>query len=218
MTAAHEFFHADPVRLRLRRGRLAAWSPPRRGWRSGSPTTSTTTASTSPPARSASPGTPLDVFNQQGFNQYGNWTFFEYLSDRFGNGIVKSIWARAGAYPGAGHQYSTAALKGVLCKNHGGFVSVFRAYAAANTVPGRSYPEGAGWPTAPAAASWKASKADRRSSTTLKVNHMAARDGARATGSSLGSNEWHLRIVVDGPAGQTDPAAYLSSSASTGSR
>jgi hypothetical protein len=154
------------------------------------------------------PGQSLDVFKQQGFNQYGNWTFWEYLGHRFGSGIVRSVWTQAGAFPGAGHQYSTTALKRVL-KKHGGFKNVYRAYAGANTVPGHSYREGKSWPTAPAAASWKLSKADPRSSKLLKVNHMAARTVLVRPGTSLGSKRWKLRIVVDGPAGKTSPAAYL---------
>jgi hypothetical protein len=154
------------------------------------------------------PGQPLDVYNQQGFNQYGNWTFWEYLGSRFGSGLVRALWTEAGAFPGGGHQYSTTALKHVLAK-HGGFVSIYRAYAAANTVPGRSYSEGKDWPVAPPGASWKLSKADPRSSQALKVNHMAARTVLVRPDSSLGSKRWNLRITIDGPAAKTDPAAYL---------
>ena len=154
------------------------------------------------------PGQPLDVYNQQGFNQYGNWTFFEYLSNRFGNGVVRSIWTEAGAYPGAGHQYSTTALKHVLDK-HGGFLSVYRAYAGANTVPGHVYAEGNHWPTAAPAADWQLSKTDTTSSQVLKVSHMAARSVRVRPESSMKDKHWRLRVVVDGPAGKTDPAAYL---------
>ncbi len=38
---------------------------------------------------------------------------------------------------------------------------------------------------------------------------MAARTAHIRPGSSLGSNRWQLRIVVDGPGGKTAPAAYL---------
>ena len=152
------------------------------------------------------PAQPLDKFNQQGFNQYGNWAFFEYLSDRFGNGVVRTIWNRAGAFPGAGRQYSTAAVKGALRK-HRGFVRVYRAFAVANTMPGRSYPEGDRWPTARPARQLRLSAAQRRASAEVRINHMASRSVVVRRTADV--RKRHLRITVDGPVGRKDPAAYL---------
>lgn len=154
------------------------------------------------------PAQPLDAFKQASFNQYGNWPFFEYLSHRFGNGVVRSIWNRAGSYPGSGHQYSTTAVKGVL-QEHGGFVKVFRAFAAGNTVPGRTYPEGRTWPAAPMSQTWTLTSQDRRAGARFAINHMAARNVAVRPGKGVAAAGWRLRVVVDGPSGRTDPAAYL---------
>ena len=140
VTAAHEFFHAvqfaydygeDPWLMEA----TATWMEERVA------DDVNDNRQYLPYGQLGSPGRPLDLFKQQGFNQYGNWVFFEYLSHRFGNGVVRSIWTRAGAYPGSGHQYSTTAVKGVLRK-HGGFSSVYRSFAAANVFPGRTYDEG----------------------------------------------------------------------------
>jgi hypothetical protein len=67
------------------------------------------------------PGTALDIFNQNGFNQYGNWTFFEYLSEHFGKGVVRSIWNKAYAAKGAPDAYSIKAVKQGIPLNSGGY-------------------------------------------------------------------------------------------------
>lgn len=154
------------------------------------------------------PGQSLDTFNQSGFNQYGNWAFFEYLSGRYGAGVVRAIWNRAGAFPGAGHQYSTTAVKGVLGR-YGGFVSNFRAYAASNTIPGRTYAEGNSWPAAPMQRSWTLTSTDRRASGASRIDHMAASHVLVRPGKGVAARGWKLRLVVDGPGGRTDPAAYV---------
>ncbi|MFC4783814.1 MXAN_6640 family putative metalloprotease [Nocardioides sp. MAHUQ-72] len=156
----------------------------------------------------ARPATPLDTFNPNGVEQYGNWVFFEYLSSRYGKGIVHKIWNRAGAYPGAGKEYSTQAVKGVL-KPHGGFASVFARYAAGNTIPGRTYAEGGAWPSAAISKSFTLSKGARKDHTGLRVNHMASRNVALAPDSSLAGRKWRARIIVDGPNRAKSPVAYV---------
>ncbi len=121
---------------------------------------------------------------------------------------MKHIWTRAGAYPGSGHQYSTTAVKGVL-KKHGGFVDVFRAFAGANTIPAQSYPEGRSWPTAPVAATWTLSRDAARKHTRMPIDHMSSRNVAIKPAAELRDKRWKLRVVVDGPAAQRSPAAYL---------
>ena len=54
-----------------------------------------------PPVRPARPPEqPLDTFRTASFQQYGNWLFFEYLSEHYGRGIVKAIWTQRGVLPG----------------------------------------------------------------------------------------------------------------------
>ncbi len=154
------------------------------------------------------PGQPLDVFDQQRYNQYGNWPFFEYLSHRFGTGVVREIWTRAGAFPGSGHQYSTTAVKGVLQKR-GGFPDVYRSFAAANVVPAGTYDEGGKWPAAPAFENWSLSQASPRHSSRIRISHMASRNVAVSPDPALKDKRWRLRVVVDGPSARTSPGAYL---------
>jgi hypothetical protein len=207
VTAAHEFFHAvqfaydygeDPWLMEA----TATWMEERVA------DDVNDNRQYLPYGQLGSPGRPLDLFDQQGFTQYGNWLFFEYLSHRFGNGVVRSIWTRAGAYPGSGHQYSTTAVKGVLRK-HGGFASVYRSFAAANVFPGRAYDEGDTWSGAPATQSWRLSKARPRRAATVRVDHMASRNLAVRPDAALKDKRWRLRVVVDGPGRRTEPGATL---------
>jgi hypothetical protein len=156
----------------------------------------------------ARPATVLDVFNGSGFNQYGNWPFFEYLSSRYGNRVVRTMWERAGSFDGAPHLYSTAAVASVL-GSRGGLRDVFAGYAAGNTVPERTYAEGSHWPRAAIARQWTLTRSDRNAGHTLVVDHLSSRNVVASPGGSLDGPRWLLRLHVDGPGHRSDPAAYL---------
>ena len=206
VTAAHEFFHAvqysydygeDPWLMEA----TATWMEERVADDVNDNRQYLAHGQVGQPAQS------LDRFNEQGFNQYGNWAFFEYLAGRFGTNVVRSIWNQAAAFAGGGHKFSTAAVKSVLAR-HGGFVKVFRAYAGGNSIPARTYAEGKAWPAAPASRTWELTKAQRRSADTVRINHLASRNIKIRPGAGVRKG-WRLRITVDGPAGRTSPAAYL---------
>jgi hypothetical protein len=150
------------------------------------------------------PGTPLDLFDRQGFTQYGNWPFFEYLSQRFGNAFVRRVWENAA---GAARHYSTRAVKQAL-PDSAAFADVFGAYAAGNTVPGRTYAEGAAWPSAKLARTHTLDRATPRAHGRLRIDHMSART-VQLTPSHLRGRPWRLVVRVDGPARSGSPAAYL---------
>lgn len=206
VTAAHEFFHAvqyaydygeDPWLMES----TATWMEERVA------DDVNDNRQYLPHGQVGKPAQSLDRFNQQGFNQYGNWAFFEYLTDRFGIRTVRSVWNQAGAFSGGGHMFSTAAVKEVLAKR-GGFVNVFRAYAAGNSVPARTYGEGKAWPAAPAGKTWELTKAERRASGTIEIDHLAYRNVRVRPGDGV-RRGWQLRVAVQGPSSRTSPAAYL---------
>ena len=89
------------------------------------------------------PYVPLDYFNPSG-EQYGNWTFFEFLSKNFGNGVVKPIWNKAAAFPGAPDQYSTKAIAPVL-KPKGGFKKVYSRVRLGQPAAREVLPRGQAW-------------------------------------------------------------------------
>ena len=49
----------------------------------------------------ALPGIPWTPISRRRLHQYGNWPFFEYLSSRYGHGIVRTIWNKAATFKGA---------------------------------------------------------------------------------------------------------------------
>ena len=84
---------------------------------------------------------------KHGSAQYGNWGCVEFLSEHYGNGVVKSIWNKAAAFTHAPDMYSTQAISSVL-KPKGGFKKVYAAFTSANVLPAKFYSEGKAWPSA----------------------------------------------------------------------
>ena len=158
-----------------------------------------------PHGQMAQPADSLDLFNPSGFDQYGNWAFFEYLSTRFGRGIVRRAWNNA---DGNYRNHSVKAVDAALPRKRS-FTGVFRAYAGANTVPGRSYPEGQAWPSAPMAVSRTLTADAPEATDSFRIDHLASRNFAVRPGDALTSPGWRLRVTVDGPGHRSSPAAYV---------
>ena len=150
----------------------------------------------------ARPETSLDRFDPSGYHQYGNWVFWEYLSDRFGSDVVRRVWRQAAAYDGAPDRYSVAALRRTLSR-HGGLTATFVAYAAALTMPARSFDEGAAWPVA-RTGSGRLGPKNRHAHTALRINHLASRSIAVRPSRTLRGN-WRLQISVNAPPRKTGP-------------
>ncbi len=150
---------------------------------------------------------PLDTFADAGVH-YGNWVWWEYLSSRFGNGIVRQVWSRLDANKGKPNMYSTQGLSAAL-KSRGGFTKVFGSYAAANTVPAKFYAEGSHWPSAIMSGGDVLGKSDRRAKFTARVDHMASRNYVVKPDGSLRGGKWRLRVKIDGPSRSAAPSAYV---------
>lgn len=156
----------------------------------------------------AQPAHSLDYFDPSAFDQYGNWAFFEFLSRAFGVDTIRTIWRQAGAFEGAPDLYSTRAVKSALPRDRS-WISVFRAYAAANTIPGRSYAEGSHWPRAPSVALHTLGPTADTAAGTLRVDHMAAKNLTVRPGDKLKDRSWAIRVSVDGPRRRTGPGAFV---------
>lgn len=207
VTAAHEFFHAiqfgydfreDPWLLES----TATWMEERfadgiddnrRYLRFG---------------QVARPGSSMDLFAPDGLHQYGNWTFWEFLSQRYGPGVVREVWRRAGAFPGAPNRFSVRALTGVLA-GRGGLPGIFGAYASGNTVSGRTYDEGASWPSAGVRRGWRLSAGKSRVDSRLRLNHLSSQNLSLRPARGLTGDRWRARIQVNAPGSRTSPVAFL---------
>ncbi len=207
VTAAHEFFHAVQFAYDYGEDRwfmesTATWMEER--YADGV----NDNRQYLPAGQLRKPGVPLDTFERGEGYQYGNWLWWEYLSARQGRGVVKSVWNRAGAFRGAPNQYSTQALRAVL-RPLGGFPDTFARYASGNTMPARTYPEGAAYSPAPAAKSWRLGKQKRSGSATRTVDHMASTNLVAKPEKNLQDSRWRLRVRVDGPGGGSSPGVRV---------
>jgi hypothetical protein len=213
VTAAHEFFHAvqfgydfreDPWLLES----TASWMEERAADRANDNRRYLRYGQV------AQPGVSLDRFDPAGYGQYGNWVFWEYLSQRFGPDVVRDVWRRAAALPGSPDRFSVAALRRALA-DRGGLRPTFGAYAAALAQPARTFPEGGAWPRADIGSGRLG--ADRtHARTRVRVNHLASRSIAVQPARGLRGG-WLLELIVDGPPRVTAPAAYVQVVARDGS-
>lgn len=149
----------------------------------------------------------LDTFNSGSAVQYGNWVFFEYLSKRFGAGIVKRIWTQSGHFKGDGKTYSTSAIAQVLPRR-APFRKVFSQFSAANLTPARSYPEGRFWPKPTLVSQGRLGRGEGTSGT-LKIDHMSTQNIRVTPRSNLDERRFKLRVRIDGPARKTAPMVTL---------
>lgn len=140
------------------------------------------------------PGVPLDRYSNATYAPYGNWAFWEFLSQRHGPGIVRAVWQRADAARGGPDAYSVQALVDALAAR-GGIRRVLAAYAVANLDPAGAYAEGAHWPAARVRQPADFRRAGR-SSRSVRVDHLAAQHLAYHPG---GGRRGRLRVDVDGP-------------------
>ena len=155
------------------------------------------------------PAGALDFFNANGWNQYGNWAFFEYLGSRYGIGVVRQIWDAAAYHEGGSDLSSIEAVKARLRSEGTHLRPVFAQYAAGNTVPASTYAEGAAWPSASISRTWTLDSGSPRQSQTFTIDHLASNNARIVPGSSLTAKRWRVRISIDGPGRLADPAAYL---------
>jgi len=149
----------------------------------------------------------LDTFDQNGSVQYGNWVFFEYLSKRFGLGVVKRIWNQSGHLDGDGKTYSIDAVKRVLPRGTP-LKKVYAQFAAANTTPGRSYPEGKAWPSPTPVGTDRLGKGDVARAA-VNIAHLATNNFRLTPKKELTRKSFKLKVHVDGPRKRTSPMAAV---------
>lgn len=154
------------------------------------------------------PSLPLDLFVQGRGHQYGNWIFWEYLSQRYGTSLVRKTWERAGSRAFDGRRHSFQALHDVLAER-GGFAQVYARYAVDNTVPHLIYAEGADYRTPRPRRTVEISQASPSASLGRELKHAAAVTYRFTPHRSLRGRAWKLRLEVDGPHARTSPAARV---------
>lgn len=159
----------------------------------------------------AFPQKSLDLFDRYGLGQYGNWTYFEYLSSKYGRDVVREIWEHASERKGDPGMHSTEAIATVVDKHGGDLGDDFVRYAAANTVPRKKYEEGGSWGISAPMASTSRLSRSRRTSGELSatLDHLTSASFALKPEKSLHRSSWNVKVSVDGPARRTQPRALV---------
>ncbi|KAA1420893.1 hypothetical protein F0U44_00645 [Nocardioides humilatus] len=144
------------------------------------------------------PGVPLDDFSNTRYAQYGTWAWWQYLTDRYGDGLVRAVWRQADSVGDGPNLYSVEALTAVLGR-HEGLSRALTSYAVANLSPADAYPEGRSWPSArvgrPAAMGPDQPVVTRRT----QVDHLSAHHVAFRPTHELRGHRWRLRVHVEAP-------------------
>lgn len=207
VTAAHEFFHAiqyaydfaeDPWMMES----TATWMEERVA------TDVNDNRQYLPYSQLYTPFIPLDMFSMGSFYQYGNWIFWEHLTNRFGTSFVNKAWNQAGSLRGDGGKYSLQALRKLL-RRKGGLTRVYADFAADNLVPSRAYREGLAYSQPKVKRSLTLSKRKRSITFRTRLFHLTSGSYRMAPGRGLAGRRWHLALRVSGPPRRTSPAAVV---------
>jgi hypothetical protein len=115
---------------------------------------------TNPNTQDDGPWWPIDMFDAQSGNQYGDWIFYRFLEEYIGSpthpdptrnpAINRVIWEKAAAIAGTnkGGKYSTQAIRSAITALGGNFDAAFAEFGWANASPANWYDEGELYPTA----------------------------------------------------------------------
>jgi hypothetical protein len=131
---------------------------------------------------------------------YGNWVYFQFLSEWLGKPVVKRMWERAEL----ANRTSLWAIEDALAERGQGFAAVFGTWSGRNNDPATAYSEGRFFPRPVLTGSWSLRGNAGTGTRSLRLNHLASRN-YRFIPASDGA--WRLRVVVNGPTG--DSTAYV---------
>lgn len=144
------------------------------------------------------PGVPLDDFSNDGYAHYGSWAWWEFLTGRYGDRIVRAVWGKADTVGRAPDLSSIDAVEAVLERRRG-LRATLTSYAVANLSPADAYPEGRTWPSAKVSSVARMSPTRTDETVRVRIDHLAARHVAFTPTRELRGGGWRLRVRVDAP-------------------
>lgn len=148
------------------------------------------------------PTTPLDYFGYGEGQQYGNWIFFERLTSRYGNEVVREIWDLVDTSPGRKGLYGTKATAKVVSRHGTKFPRFYADFVAANLDAKRNYEEGSAWPKPKVTKIIRLGKEHRSASVETSLDHLTSASYVIRPGRTLG-RRWKIRLHFDLPARST---------------
>jgi hypothetical protein len=124
------------------------------------------------------PGTSIDTWaGNGGFLQYGDWIFFEYLTQRFPTptgplpNLVRTMWEYADSR--GPDQYSIQAVTTALATRGASLPTVFAQFSAANLRPAATYTGGSAYPASQPRRNLVV-RAHRKRTGTARIDHLAS--------------------------------------------
>jgi hypothetical protein len=87
------------------------------------------------------PRSPVDYSRK--YSPYGSFLFFKYAAERLGGTVVRQFWENA---DGTRDRYSLQAIRAVLAARSTSWPAFFATFGSWNTLPNRTYSEGASYP------------------------------------------------------------------------
>jgi hypothetical protein len=152
------------------------------------------------------PGVPLDKGDD--FFQYGAWIFMRYLSERFGPGVVNTIWERADGSAGGPDDYSLQAVANAVNASGTSLSSAFTTFGRWNRTSARFYEEGNAYPSTPTLDTMTLGASLRHVSGYRHLNHMTNAYYRFRPGPNS-STTGRLKVTLDLPNAYTRPAGTL---------
>jgi hypothetical protein len=147
------------------------------------------------------PRDSMDWGDQLG-NPYGDWLFFEYAAERWGDDIVRQMWNRADAWTNGGARsprdmYSLDAVRRVVSNQGPRWNHAFRRYVDANRRPNAFYDDGGRYPKA--RPYWKKMmrKHKRLRTPSVRLDHLTGASFKVKPEKGMWRG-WRLRIKIDG--------------------
>ena len=151
------------------------------------------------------PYLPLDLFQGNGLFQYGTWSFFRFLTEKYTAkqggmpSLVLDMMKKVDGSLGAQDQYSWQAVENVLKTKKTTAAKQFLAFSVANRRPQQTYDEGKAqrYPTGPLAGRVKLSaKKSRTKVAQVTTDHLTAAT-YRFTPKNLKKKKTRLKVVLD---------------------
>ena len=150
------------------------------------------------------PGTPCASSDLS----YARWIFFDYLSERYGPGIVKEFFEKASAL-GAGDDPAAdvQAIDQVLAAHGNSLTQAFNGFTAANAGADYSFPGLSSHRPRPVVSLYTGANTATVAPQTLTIDHLASNYVSFRSGdprvSSAGCGAATLHVTVDLPAGSS---------------
>lgn len=154
------------------------------------------------------PHIPLDKFSRRSSEAYGNWIFFEAISQKYGTGAVRQIWNKLDSTVPSRDRYSIKGVKAFLATKRMKFPRFYAAFGAVNIIPQKVYSEGSAYPRAPISKTYRLTRSRPGANGLATLAHLTNRNYSFVPTTGF-SGKRKLRIIVNAPNKNAGSAAWV---------